>query len=779
MIEQLTSTRSAKRVIVVSNRLPYTLKRVGDGWRTEKSAGGLASAMNPIVKETNGLWLGWSGEASGVHDDKRRDILARWKERDRYIAIDFPPDTAHGFYEGFSNQTLWPLFHQFPSLLRFDPDHWRAYEKANKILRDELLEHLTPNDLLWIHDYHLMLLPRLMREALPELGIGFFLHIPFPSSSVFRILPKREEMLRGLLGADYLAFHTHRYLQHFRGSILRILGIGSQMDSVEYGSRAVRLEASPIGVAPGEFSDLLLNDAATRNRLTDLRGRFKGCKIILGVDRLDYTKGIPERLRAFARLLDRWPQWREKVVLIQVAVPSRERVSMYKRLRKDVDELVGEINGQWSTPGWSPVIYIRRGLPRSELTALYAAADVALITALRDGLNLVAKEYVASKPDGDGVLVLSEFAGAAAEMGEALMINPYDEERTAEAINRALSLPSAQRRERMSALRRRIEKNNVFAWGRRFVGNLELAVRNRTARSYGKAKNLPMDEVTDAFRKSHARLLMLDYDGTLVPFAKLPQNATPSSALLKTLETLTKDPQTIVALVSGRPRADLERWFKAIPNLWLAAEHGAILRAPGSKKWEQPHAGPLLDWKHRVSPVLEHFVERTPGSFIETKEFSLVWHYRMSDEEFGEWLANELVANLEQMLAETPVRAVKGHKTVEVKFVWANKGEVFTRLKQLQSGSCFILAAGDDVTDEDLFSQLPVGAWSIHVGTNRSRARYRLAAPAETCELLERFCGVLRGSNNNCQDGSRKPALSGPQALSAPAKLVANPFSTN
>ncbi len=744
--------RNQNRVIVVSNRLPCTLKRAGEGWRTEKSSGGLATALNPILKRTNGIWIGWSGEQTGVSDEKRARILAQWARRDRYHAVDLPTDIARGFYEGYSNQTLWPLFHQFPSLFRFDPDHWSAYLKANETFRDEILKIYQPGDLIWIHDYHLMLLPKLLRDAAPEAAIGFFLHIPFPSSSIFRVLPKREELLRGLLGSDYLAFHTHRYLQHFRGSVLRLLGLGSQLDRVEVGARSVRLEALPIGIAPQEFCELLERDSETKRRLQELRDRFKGCKLILGVDRLDYTKGIPHRLRAFHRFLTRWPEWRGKVVLVQVAVPSREHVNMYKRLRTEVDELIGTINGEWSTPGWSPVIYLRRNLPRADLTALYAAADVALVTALRDGLNLVTKEYIASKRDGDGVLVLSEFAGAAAEMGEALMINPYDEERTAEAIHRALSMPTDLRRERMSALYRRVEKNNVFAWSSRFVANLENAARERAARCFGESGLLPIDDLLGAFRSARRRLLMLDYDGTLVPFQKLPQNAVPPHRLLGTLDQISQVKNTTVAIVSGRSRADLDRWFRDLSNVWLAAEHGAIVRAPATNIWEQPHHTQPLDWKSRVLPVLDHFVERTPGSFIEEKDFSLVWHYRMSDPEFGEWLANELVASLEQMLAETQVRAVKGRKTVEVKLVWASKGELYSRLEQMLPAADFILAAGDDVTDEDLFAQTPDDAWTIHVGTNHSRARYRLAGPKEMCELL----GKLRDAAHNSSPDSHE-----------------------
>lgn len=724
-----------RRVIVVSNRLPVSLKRTGDNWHSRRTAGGLATAMHPVLQKTNGIWIGWSGETSGSKDGKRRAIVEEWAREQQYFSVDLDAETARGFYEGIANQALWPLFHHFPSLLRFDPEHWRAYVRVNEIFRDEILKHLRPNDLVWIHDYHFLLLPQMLREAVPEVSIGFFLHVPFPSSSVFRILPKREELLRGMLGADYLGFHTHRYLQNFRTSILRLLGLTSQMDRLEIGRRTVTIDALPIGIAPEQFNDLLLKSAGTRTQLAELKQRFSYCKVILGVDRLDYTKGIPERLRAYRRFLRDSPEWRGKVVLIQVAVPSRERVPKYTRLRKQVDELIGEINGDWSTPNWSPITYLRRNLPQSELAALYAAADVALVTPLRDGLNLVAKEYVACKSSGDGVLVLSEFAGAAAEMGEALLVNPYDEESLSQTIIRALSLGETEKRERMMALYRRVHKNNVFAWGERFIENLGAAVKIRLRQPQDEPLALEQPQLVSDFEQAQSRLILLDYDGTLAPFATLPQSASPTPHLINILECIGQDPQSVVALISGRSRADLEKWFGGIPNLWLAAEHGAIVRSPVSEDWEQPHFSAVDGWKQRVYPILEHFVDRTPGSFVEQKEFSLVWHYRMADLEFGDWLANDLVANLDHMLADSPLKAVKGQKTVEVKLLWANKGQVYSRLTQDHRFD-FVMAAGDDATDEDLFCQLPASAWTIHIGRNRSRAKYYLSSPDEMVTLL-------------------------------------------
>jgi trehalose 6-phosphate synthase/phosphatase len=756
---------SRQRVIVVSNRLPVSLKHGGTLWRSKATAGGLATAMDPILRGSDGIWIGWSGDPCAISDESRNAALKEWADKYRYFAVNLDQEIAQGFYEGIANQALWPLFHHFPSLVRFDPEHWLAYVRANERFRDEILEHLREDDLVWIHDYHFLLLPQMLREVRPDISIGFFLHVPFPSSSVFRIIPKREELLQGMLGSDYLAFHTHRYLQHFRTSILRLLGLTSQMDHVESGKRIVKLDALPIGIAPHQFTDFLTKGAGTRNQLVEIRQRFGYCKILLGVDRLDYTKGIPERLRAYRKFLQDYPAWRGKVVLIQVAVPSRERLPRYTRLRREVDEIIGEINGDWSTPNWSPITYLRRNLPQAELAALYASADVALVTPLRDGLNLVAKEYVACKSSGDGVLVLSEFAGAAAEMGEALLVNPYDEEALSLAIARALSLGEAEKRERMMALYKRVHKNNVFAWGDRFIKNLTSAVLTRSEQPQNEPLPLEQAQLVDAFNQAQSRLIMLDYDGTLAPFATLPQSAVPSRKLITLLERLVQDDHSTVALISGRSRADLERWFAGISNLWIAAEHGAILWSPISRTWEEPHHDASDEWKNRVFPILEHFVDRTPGSFIEEKAFSLVWHYRMADPEFGEWLANDLVANLDHMLAESPVKAIKGQKTVEVKSLWANKGQVYSRLGLSGIVPDFVMAAGDDVTDEDLFVRLPESAWTIHVGRNASRAKYYLSNPEEMVALLAQ----LGEPEDNAPVENTNLPTSSDQALAAEA----------
>ena len=736
------------RLIVVSNRLPLTLRRTGAGWTTERSSGGLATAMNPLLRNNGGDWIGWSGGNGDNGEKERRSILQSWQQTERCIAIDLPPEVATRFYEGYANQTVWPVFHNFPSLLKFDAEDWKAYVEANRIFCKAVVDHHQPGDLVWVHDYHLMLLPEMLRHELPDAIIGFFLHIPFPFGEIFPILPRREDLLQGLLGADLVAFQTHGHLQQFRSALLRVLGVESKINEVPIGSRIVRLEAYPIGIAPEEFTGLLANDEATAKYYAEVAGRHKGRKVLLAVDRLDYTKGVPERLRTYARLLKSSSELKDKVILIQVAVPTREGIATYQDLRTEVNQLVGEINGKFGTPDWTPVVYINRGIERKELVALYKLADVCWVGPLRDGMNLVAKEYVACNGDGEGVLVLSEFAGAAAEMGEALMINPFDEERSEATVERALALDGRERRLRMRALHSRVLRNNVFRWGERFLTSLQEAASARGRFADTLPKRLRPAEIHQAYLQARRRLLILDYDGTLVPFANQPEQAAPPPVLLRLLTALAADSTNCLALVSGRQTENLDRWFGAIKGMWLVGEHGAEYKPPCSNSWEPLRAQAPTEWKSTVMPILEHYVDRTPGSFVEEKKYSLVLHYRMAEPEFGEWLANELVAMLEAMLAETELRAFRGEKIIEVRPVWVNKGEALERLLAAQPNPDFLFAAGDDRTDEDLFERITSQAWTVHVGLGPTHAAFAVPDFENVRKLLEMFVGTTSHGND-------------------------------
>lgn len=728
------------RLVVVSNRLPLTMHKVNGLWTSERSSGGLVSAMNPLLRKNPGIWIGWPGD-TGEEDnsEERRAVLQEWERKEQCFAIELSADVAKGFYEGYANQTLWPVFHCFPSRLRFDAKGWESYVEANRVFCAAVVKHYQPGDLVWVHDYHLMLLPQMLRAALPDAAIGFFLHIPFPPAEIFPILPRREELLQGLLGADLVAFQTHGHLQQFRSALLRVLGLESRITEVLAGNRAVHLDALPIGIAPEEYTKLLAEDETTARQHAEWAERYKGQKIILAVDRLDYTKGLPERLRCYAQLLRSSPELKEKIILIQIAVPTREGIDTYQDLRTEVNQLVGEINGKLGTPNWTPLVYINRSIEREELVALYQLADVCWVGALRDGMNLIAKEYVACKGGGDGVLLLSEFAGAAAEMGEALLINPFDEERTSEAVARALVLDEEERRTRMQALHHRVIRNDVFHWGKRFLEALQEAISARERQVDAQPQRLITSEIRQAYRDTSRRLLILDYDGTLTPHADFPQQAVPPSNLIRLLAALASEPHNVVALLSGRRAADLNRWFGGVEKVWLVAEHGAELKPAHSSTWEPLRPQISTDWKSTVMPILEHFVDRTPGSFVEEKNYALVWHYRMAEPEFGEWLANELVSMLEAMLAETELRALRGNKIVEIKPVWANKGEVFGRLLMAQPEPDFLFAAGDDRNDEDLFERVPSGHWTLHVGPGPTRAAFVVPDYRSVRELLESF----------------------------------------
>ncbi len=725
-----------ERLLVVSNRLPLTAKRVSGRWRGERSAGGLVAAMGPLMEQTHGLWLGWPGDALPGEPEGRARLMREWEEQHGYVAVEIPAKVSRSFYEGYANDTLWPLLHGFPTRVVFAPESWIAYRDANERFAEAVLSRTRKGDLIWAHDYQLMLVPQLIRDREPDARIGFFLHIPFPSSEVFRILPEREELLRGLLGADSLAFQTHGHLHNFRRSLLQVLGLESLMDSVQVDGRMVQLSALPIGIQSDEWKSLIRSDAKVAKRRAELNARHHGRKLIISVDRLDYTKGIPERLRTFRRLLRSSPAWRGKATLVQVAVPSRERVPAYAELRREVSELVGEVNGDFGTPEWQPVVYLRRSVNKQELAALYSAADVAWVGPLRDGMNLVAKEYVACQHEGDGVLVLSEFAGAAHELGEALRINPYDEVGTADTIVRALEMDVESRIERMAALHERVHRNDAVVWAERFIDGLRSATAS-SGQMMRKDRPAPKFEaVRDAFVEAERRLLLLDYDGTLVDIKPRPQDAAPSSRLLTLLRDLSALPNTTTAIISGRSRADIEGWFGDIPDLGLAVEHGALMRVPGADGWEMLRGGMDLSWKDHVRPLLEQFAASAPGSLVEDKEYALAWHYRLVDAEFGAWLANELVTTLENLLGGTELAVIHGNKVVEVRYAWANKGEAAAHLAARFRRKSFVLAAGDDRTDEDLFTSLPRSAWTIRVGAGPTSARFRLSDPRDVRRLL-------------------------------------------
>ena len=712
------------RLLLVSCRLPVTVRVEAGAVHVNRSPGGLATGLRGPHERSEGLWLGWPGDISALTDEQRASLRGSLDAL-RVVPIELNEAEINGFYEGFSNRVLWPLCHYLLDQIPLDSRDWGTYQAVNRRFAEAIAARYQEGDLIWIHDYQLMLVPELLREIVPNARIGFFLHIPFPDSEVFRILPWREHILRGLLGADVIGFHTFTYLRHFTSSLLRILGVEADVDRIPYAGRTVRLGAFPMGVDAAALGELAGAPRSLEGALS-LRGKRAGEKIVLGVDRLDYTKGIPRRLLSFERVLERHPELRGKLRLIQVAVPSRTHIPAYEEFRRRVDEMVGRINGQYGTVDGVPIHYLYQSFNEEELAAMYRAADVMLVTPLRDGMNLVAKEFVATRTDDDGVLVLSELAGAASELGEALIINPYDVDGTAAAIVQAITMSAEERAFRMRALRQRVTTYDVHYWVRSFLDALSPDEDEEQQENEGRTTLPPANipEVTRSLLAAPRLVLLLDYDGTLMPFSNAPNLARPDPELYELLQALTTRPATRVHIVSGRPREPLASWLAGL-NVVLHTEHGFWTRRSPESPWTPLFEFPV-DWKLKVLSVLQQYAAKTPGARIEEKSTSIAWHYRMADAEYGAAQAKELRFHLASVLSNAPVQVLRGEKVVEVRLHGIHKGVIPRAVMAQESGPYTMLLMGDDRTDEDMFAAAPAGAVTVHVGHMMSVARHRL-----------------------------------------------------
>ncbi len=716
-----------EEAILVSNRLPVTIRSTSGG-RQEltPSSGGLVAGLRP-VHESGGLWVGHPGEepdkATRVHLGDRR-----------LVPVPVSQSEHRSYYLGYSNSAIWPLFHYLIEQCAFRAEDFKAYQRVNERFADVVAWHAKPDSIIWVHDYQLMLLPGLLRDRLPDARIGFFLHIPFPSSEVLRILPQREEILRGLLGADLIGLHTYDYAQNLIFSLRRTLGLEAREGVLKSEGRRVRIEAHPLGIDAKGMLSAAFSKAADR-RLRTLKSVMRGRKVILGVDRLDYTKGLTLKLAAFRHFLSKCPKWRDKVVLIQIAVPSRSGIEAYRKQKDEVERLVGEINGMYGAPErFLPVHYLYRSVSPEELGALYRLADVALITPVRDGLNLVAKEYVACH-EGDSALVLSEFAGAASELGEALRVNPWDVEGTAEALEHALDMAPADRQERMAAMRRRVIASDVQLWGERFMQSLTAPGAPTPATPPMLSPDVLAEAIGPEFAIARNALLALDYDGTLREFTPRYEDATPTKDVLALLGELSRLPAAHVLIVSGRQKDTLEAWFGGLP-VSLIAEHGAWLRYRGAAQWQAIAEKGDTAWKDQARRVMEDYVVRTSGARIEEKSSSIAWHFSEVPADIGEWQAREIAALLESLLAQSPAEVVLGARTVEVRQHGLDKGHAYDAVVKEHGPFDFVLATGDDHTDEDLFARLGETEFSVRVGAGASRGHVAVDSPAALRRLL-------------------------------------------
>ncbi len=728
----MSDASHAPPLVVISNRLPFQVERRGGKLHLTRSPGGLVAALDPVLHRRGGVWVGWPGVA-------QEDLEALGGGELRppgsagltYRPVSLSAHELSQYYAGFSNRTLWPLFHYFVGRTNIDDAAWSVYDRVNERFAQVAAADHHPDALFWVHDYQLLRVPYYLRRLVPKGRIAFFLHIPFPAADVFRVLPWSRTLMRGMLASDLIGLHVPAYVEHFLRCAERLLGceVDYAAGIVRFEGREVSVQSHPIGIDVARVESL----AAASNLP---RGPERVAEVI-GVDRLDYTKGIHERLLAVERLLESYGGYRGRVLFTQVLVPSRERVADYGELKREIDETVGRINGRFAEQGWSPIRYYVRSLPPAELVALYRQADVALVTPLRDGMNLVAKEYVAAQLENDGVLILSEMAGAAEELQEALLVNPLDIESVAGALHRALSMPDDERRARMSALRDRVRANDVRAWVTRFVEAAETAIARARATVAS-----PADAVSRRLAGWLAQrptvALFLDYDGTLTPLAPRPEAAILSEPARQILQQAARTPNLDTVIVSGRAVANVQE-LVAVPGLTYVGNHGFEIEGPGIS---YRHDGVGRFRAALDAAAAELAALGLEGAHVERKEASVAYHIRD-------------VAAAERPKVERQARAVFKRRRLRVllgkcvvegqpPLEW-DKGHAILHVLVRRHGADWpskvrAMYLGDDTTDEDAFRSLRGIGRSIHVGSSApargTSADFHVPDPDAVLQLL-------------------------------------------
>jgi len=719
-----------ERLVIAAYRLPFKFTKQKNGYKAVQNSGGLVSAILALsenFKKNNNMVVNSKIVWTGIADNLPDNFTAKKFDNEYFdiVPVDIPSKLNNLFYGGFCNDLIWPLFHYFPTYSVFNNDYFKANEEANSKYCDEIVKIIKPGDFVWVHDYQLLLLPEMIRKKVPDATIGFFLHIPFPSFEIFRLLPRhwRESIINGMLGADLIGFHTHDYTQHFIKCVKRTTGFECSQNIIYTPHKLVKADAFPIGIDYDKFHSACLEKHVLIEK-QKIRNNLSGQKLIFSVDRLDYSKGLLLRLKGYETFLEKYPKWHSKVIFNMVVVPSRDNIEKYRDMKKEIESTVGRINGKYSSLAWRPILYQYKSLSFTELIALYDLSDVGLITPLRDGMNLVAKEYVACQFENKGVLILSEMAGAAAELNEALIINPVDKNEMADAILYGLEMKTAEKHTRLVQMQNRISNYNVFAWATDFFNQTFDIKEQQKAMSVKYINRVISEQIISNYQNARHRILFLDYDGTLVSIAKYPELATIDKNTLKIIKKLAADAKNQIVIISGRDKNFLEKQFKDV-NVTLVAEHGSFIKKLGSN-WETTITTDL-QWKDAVMPILIEYVSRCNGTFIEEKIGSLAWHFRNADSDFAQLRLHELRDDLAEIIRhKTDFEILEGNKVLEVKSGRYDKGQAAILLMKNEIFD-FIFAAGDDKTDEFLFKELPQTAHTIRVGLSPSLAKYNVA----------------------------------------------------
>ncbi|PWN38014.1 uncharacterized protein FA14DRAFT_109657, partial [Meira miltonrushii] len=645
---------------------------------------------------------------AGTHKKRKSGNEAQFGIK--YVPVWLDDDIAHGHYEGYCKTTLWPLFHYLlwqdvsGDRREWDTFTWDAYVAANEAYAKRIAEQYRPGDLVWVHDYHLLLVPQMLRKLVPDAHIGLFVHAPFPSSEIFRCLPRRREIIEGMLGADLACFQAFSYSRHFLSSCIRVCGFEASSNSVEsYNGHVTNVSYNPIGID----AEKIAKDSAAPGvapKIKAIREMYKGKKIIIGRDKLDVVRGVIQKLQAFHKLLEEFPQWRDNVVLIQVTAPSMNDNPM---LERQVSELVAHINGEFGSLSFTPVHHYHQIIERDEYFALLSVADLAIVSSLRDGMTASTMEFiVAQNNHAKAPLLLSEFSGSAGRLRSAIQINPWATFSSAKAIHHALIMSDQERFRRHEELYRQVVMHTSHTWAATLVKLL--VGQMLTEQSAHSTPPLDRKRLVKAHHAARKRLFLLDYDGTLTPIVRDPETALPSKQLLDAIKTLTEDERNVFYIISGRDEQFLQKHLGHFERIGFSAEHGSFFKEPGKKHSINLTKELDMTWKKDVIEIFNYYVERTAGSFVEEKKASVTWHYRNADPDFGLFQCRECQNLLDNLIAQQdmPVEVLVGKKNLECRPLAVNKGEIVKRILYSNTDVEFVFCAGDDRTDEDMFRTL-------------------------------------------------------------------------